>query len=127
MKRTPLNRISKKNKQPQLKRTPISRTGKNQKQQQLKRTPITLISKKQQKRNRILAGILKPKSCESCGEKRPLDLHHKIHRSQGGTDKLDNLMFLCRLCHMQSHNINVAEILTRVPTFRINELQILRV
>jgi 5-methylcytosine-specific restriction endonuclease McrA len=126
MKRTPLNRTSKKNKQPQLKRTPLNRVGTDIKQK-LKRMPLNHISKKQQKRNRSLAEIPKPKSCELCGEKRQLDLHHKIHRSQGGTDKPDNLMFLCRMCHMKFHNIKVIEKLTYLPTLRTYELQILRV
>lgn len=33
-----------------------------------------------------------------------LTVHHKIHRSQGGTDDLDNLVTLCRTCHDREHN-----------------------
>jgi 5-methylcytosine-specific restriction endonuclease McrA len=107
MKRAPLNKTSKKKKQLQLKRTPFNRGGKGKKQLQLKRTLIKRISKKQQKRNRELAEIPKPECCQLCGKKRPLDLHHKIHRSQGGTDQPENLISICRVCHMQSHNIKV--------------------
>lgn len=33
----------------------------------------------------------------------PLDVHHIIHRSKGGTDDLDNLILLCRRHHNMMH------------------------
>ena len=57
-------------------------------------------------------------TCQNCGEPHrkingygiplpttdgQLDLHHKIPRSQGGTDAPDNLITWCRKCHKQWH------------------------
>jgi 5-methylcytosine-specific restriction endonuclease McrA len=37
---------------------------------------------------------------QACGQRRPLDVHHVIKRSQGGSDfDLDRLVALCRRCH----------------------------
>lgn len=40
--------------------------------------------------------------CEECG-KTAVDLHHRIKRSQGGSDEAENLVPLCRECHMKYH------------------------
>jgi hypothetical protein len=49
-------------------------------------------------------------SCEACGMKLSIyippvlaHIHHKIFKSRGGNDSLDNLEFLCPYCHMQRH------------------------
>jgi hypothetical protein len=43
--------------------------------------------------------------CMCCGStKKPIDLHHIIHRSQGGTDDPSNLGPLCRECHEKHHH-----------------------
>ena len=45
--------------------------------------------------------------CEQCLEKglsvRAVDIHHKVHRSQGGGDEASNLIALCRQCHDEIH------------------------
>lgn len=41
--------------------------------------------------------------CERCGERRPLDLHHRLPRSRGGTHGVENLVALCRDCHRAVH------------------------
>jgi 5-methylcytosine-specific restriction endonuclease McrA len=43
--------------------------------------------------------------CLVCGDERQerLDLHHLIHRSQGGKDDFYNLVTLCRHCHELVH------------------------
>ena len=41
--------------------------------------------------------------CEICGQQ-AVDIHHKIHRSQGGTDEVDNLIALCRKDHEDAHS-----------------------
>jgi 5-methylcytosine-specific restriction endonuclease McrA len=41
--------------------------------------------------------------CVECGSKKGLHIHHKKHRSKGGTDDLENLMTLCELCHTEQH------------------------
>lgn len=33
--------------------------------------------------------------CERCGERKPLELHHRLPRSRGGTHTAENLAALC--------------------------------
>jgi len=40
--------------------------------------------------------------CEECGAI-AVDLHHRIKRSQGGSDEASNLKALCRKCHAKYH------------------------
>ncbi len=43
-------------------------------------------------------------SCQSCGEKDiPLNVHHIVERSQGGSDLPSNLITLCINCHKEIH------------------------
>ncbi len=42
-------------------------------------------------------------NCEVCGAN-AVDIHHIIHKSQGGTDEYNNLIALCRKCHDKAHN-----------------------
>ena len=38
--------------------------------------------------------------CQACGQRAPLDVHHILKRSQGGSDfDLERLVALCRRCH----------------------------
>jgi len=83
-----------------MKRTPLNRYK-----------PINKISKKQAKRNRELSKIQPPDDgrCEQCGQFpdfRGLAKHHKIFRSQGGSDNRDNIKWLCGRCHSAEHHIN---------------------
>jgi 5-methylcytosine-specific restriction endonuclease McrA len=41
--------------------------------------------------------------CQYCRSKPVTDIHHIVYRSQGGSDEVDNLIGLCRLCHQQAH------------------------
>lgn len=42
--------------------------------------------------------------CSMCGwNKTSLDLHHIIHRKNGGTNEHDNLISLCPNCHRMAH------------------------
>ena len=76
----------------------------------MKRTPLKRISKKQAERNRLFneAVPVKIGRCEECGKFANLDRHHKIHRSQGGKDTPDNIVYLCRICHMKAHGTRIA-------------------
>ena len=38
--------------------------------------------------------------CFVCRRKRPLDPHHLVKRSQGGSDSVSNVVSLCRPCHL---------------------------
>jgi hypothetical protein len=33
--------------------------------------------------------------CEGCGIRRATDMHHRLYKSRGGTDTIDNLIHLC--------------------------------
>lgn len=45
--------------------------------------------------------------CEKCGVFVDWDsghMHHKRHRSLGGSDSMRNCVFLCPICHGKQHN-----------------------
>jgi 5-methylcytosine-specific restriction endonuclease McrA len=44
-------------------------------------------------------GMCQVPGCTAVGH----DVHHIVHRSQGGSDELDNLVTLCRYCHDRVH------------------------
>lgn len=37
--------------------------------------------------------------CANCGEAKPLELHHVVPLSKGGTHRPENLICVCRECH----------------------------
>jgi 5-methylcytosine-specific restriction endonuclease McrA len=41
--------------------------------------------------------------CTKCNCKKNLHVHHIIHRKDGGTDDIMNLLTLCDLCHAEEH------------------------
>jgi len=41
--------------------------------------------------------------CQKCGSLENLQVHHKIKKSQQGSDTLGNLVSLCAHCHMEEH------------------------
>lgn len=45
--------------------------------------------------------------CAVCGTHRYLQIHHYIHRGQGGSNSPMNLITLCSDCHAMAHGINV--------------------
>ena len=42
--------------------------------------------------------------CEICKKNRNVEPHHKKKRSQGGSDKKINVIYICRFCHIDIHN-----------------------
>ena len=42
--------------------------------------------------------------CQSCGNRRNLQVHHILPRSQSGDDTEENLTTLCSECHDQVHS-----------------------
>lgn len=44
--------------------------------------------------------------CETQGK---LDAHHRLPRSRGGKDELENLILLCHRCHMAVHEHRVED------------------
>jgi 5-methylcytosine-specific restriction endonuclease McrA len=43
--------------------------------------------------------------CWDCDMRPGIHIHHRIHRSQGGGDVPENLVWLCGRCHDEAHNI----------------------
>ena len=41
--------------------------------------------------------------CECCQSARANDCHHIIYRSQGGGDNIENVIAVCRKCHILAH------------------------
>ena len=42
-------------------------------------------------------------SCQNCGSKKMLLIHHIIPLSNGGKNILDNIAILCKSCHSKLH------------------------
>ncbi len=47
--------------------------------------------------------------CEKCRKRAGVEFHHIIFRSQGGSDTMENLIFLCKKCHGKEHHLNIIE------------------
>ena len=48
--------------------------------------------------------------CHECGDRKPLQIHHRKFRSKGRVDTISepsNLVALCADCHQRAHNIQV--------------------
>ena len=41
--------------------------------------------------------------CFECGKAGRLEVHHVVHLSDGGTNDEENLVTLCRDCHIRAH------------------------
>lgn len=46
-------------------------------------------------------------ACAICDDSRHLQIHHIIHRSQGGGNSMHNLICLCPKCHALAHGTNL--------------------
>ena len=84
----------------------------------MKRTRINPISKRKahqiEQEKPIRALLLKrcKGRCEQCGASDNvfgLHPHEKLFRSRGGKLSLWNSIMVCQKCHMELHNISVAE------------------
>lgn len=42
--------------------------------------------------------------CQVCNAT-AVDVHHIVFKSQGGSDDVSNLCFLCRSCHSKAHKL----------------------
>ncbi len=45
------------------------------------------------------------KGCKICGKKEDLDVHHKRHYADGGSNEESNLITLCKKHHGQVHTL----------------------
>lgn len=58
-------------------------------------------------RARFFASKLWKGRCETClREDVPVDLHHKSYKRFGGSERLTDLIALCRTCHTETHKLN---------------------
>lgn len=48
--------------------------------------------------------------------------HHRIFKSQGGNDKLDNLATICIFCHRNHGRLKNIKLIKEADTTKINEL-----
>lgn len=55
------------------------------------------------KRNSQMVFEAQSYRCANCGEMKPLQAHHRKHRSQGRNDRTENLVGLCSSCHEGKH------------------------
>lgn len=46
-------------------------------------------------------------ACALCDDNRHLQIHHAVHRSQGGSNSPHNLITLCHRCHALAHGTNL--------------------
>ena len=60
--------------------------------------------------------------CVYCNRKGKLELDHAIPKSQGGTDRYDNLVAACSTCNRKKDNQSLETFLTRRPA-RLGEIQ----
>ena len=58
-------------------------------------------------RDRLIYGNRKGWKCELCGRKRSdgyrLEFHHRLPKSAGGSDEIENAELLCIECHYLRH------------------------
>lgn len=65
--------------------------------------------------------------CRACGLADLLEAHHIVFRSQGGPDTLENLITLCKHCHMAAHRYEITrEELHELRKARYPHLKMLR-
>lgn len=47
--------------------------------------------------------------CNTCGSSDNLQVHHKLKKTMGGLDEIENLEVLCRYCHEAKHGFSFAD------------------
>jgi len=65
--------------------------------------------------------------CQSpgCRHTRYLQVHHKVPRSQGGSNSQDNLTLLCQACHSLHHEKNGLYVKAPTPVYKWNSGELL--
>lgn len=59
--------------------------------------------------------------CALCDDTRGLQIHHVVHRSQGGADVEHNLICLCWKCHAVAHGTAMPEYPDYMDTAELNQ------
>lgn len=63
-------------------------------------------------------------TCQCCKTKKgTMHVHHIIYRSNGGSDKMDNLITLCKDCHKKLHDGLLREFESKLPSKRKGTLK----
>ena len=63
-------------------------------------------------------------TCQCCKTKKgTLHVHHKIYRSHGGSDDIENLITLCESCHKKLHKGELKEFETKLKGKRKGQLK----
>lgn len=57
-------------------------------------------------------------NCTACDNHAPSDPHHVTTRKAGGTDEANNIMPLCRRCHVRLHQEGYSKMMLRHPSVR---------
>lgn len=76
----------------------------------MKRTPLkrtTRLRSRVKATDRKAVAALAERSggvCEVCHSSRAVHPHHRLMRSQGGRDALENLLHVCGWCHRMIHD-----------------------
>ncbi len=63
-------------------------------------------AKKAREWNKVfrMAIAIRGERCQCCGARKGLQGHHRLPRSRGGQNVMDNLAILCAECHMRCHS-----------------------
>lgn len=78
---------------------------------QLPMNVITMHYSKDWEATREAIRIRDRDKCQNCGASGDgvtLDIHHVVPRGQGGSDRMSNLVLLCRRCHDAAHEKQIA-------------------
>jgi len=54
--------------------------------------------------------------CEICGSE-AVDIHHILLKSLGGTDDAENLIALCRKCHILAHEHKLDKEINKIKNY----------
>ena len=70
--------------------------------------PSRIKRKARKKTRRYMIGYMTnahSRTCKECGSHKKLTKHHKIPKSEGGTNEPRNIYYICRDCHDKIHNM----------------------
>lgn len=63
-------------------------------------------ARKEFDKNRYKLKSQLPSECGNCGSAESTDIHHIVPIARGGTNRISNLVTLCRPCHDAAHGMN---------------------
>jgi 5-methylcytosine-specific restriction protein A len=54
----------------------------------------------------LYASLKRLKKCQACKKACKVEIHHKVPVSKGGSNEKDNLLALCKKCHILADKLN---------------------